>query len=218
VSNRDDDGMVYHSATAEQRRRRRTQAIVGTIGLAAILGPTAYFVTAQVLDQRQHTITRESVALAPVMPTGEATPEPAETSESPGPPVRSTIAAVRRSTSPTPVPSASDGQFSAQGIGVDEQNYTTADGTVRVQSARFDLTGQRDLSMAGDSGRPYGTARCTQNMRFPDDPNVREVPSMLLCWRTSLNRSVVTMAVAASGRPSAARSIQLLDQEWVKLG
>ncbi|GAA0538553.1 hypothetical protein GCM10010172_19780 [Paractinoplanes ferrugineus] len=222
MSNRDDDeGVVYHSAVQEQRRRRRTQAIVGTIGLAAILGPTAYFVTAQILDGRRPTVTQDIGALAPMPPTEQATPAPAASSGSPSTAVRSTIAAVRRSTSPTPVPSVPSGaadQLSIQGVGVTERNFTTADGTVRVQSARFDLTGQRDLAMAGDSGRAYGTARCTQNMRFPDDPNVREMPSMLLCWRVSLSRSVVTMAVAAAGKPSAARSVQLLEQEWERLG
>ncbi|MEU4241238.1 hypothetical protein [Actinoplanes sp. NPDC026619] len=223
--NMHDDGEVYHSAMPERRRRRRTQAIVGAIGLAAVLGPGAYFATAQILDrQRAATVTQDAGVLVPVMPSEEPAPTPSGTSGSPVLPVRSTMSAVRQSTSPTPVPSGPSALasgfsgLSAQDAGVIEQNFTTADGTIRVQAARFDLSGQKDLTMAGDNGRPVGTARCTQNMRFAGDPGVREVPSMLLCWRTSVDRSVITMAVAAAGRPARERSLELLDRQWVNLG
>jgi hypothetical protein len=218
---RDDNGAVYHSAMPERRRRRRTQAVVGTIGLAAVLGPGAYFVTGQILDRRQPVVTRDTEALTPIAPSDRSTQPPASPVSS-SPPVRSTMSAVRQSASPTPVPSLpsalpSGDPLTAQGAGVTERSFTTAEGTIRVQSAHYDLTGTQDLALAGDNGRPVGTARCTRNMRFPDDPAVREVPSMLLCWRTSADRSVITMAVAAGGRPSTGRSLELLDREWADL-
>lgn len=93
----------------------------------------------------------------------------------------------------------------------------TSEGTIRITTAPGDLTGQQDQLLAGDDGRRVGTSRCTQSVRFTRSAPARVIPNMLLCWRTSDSRSVVTMAVARKGKPSAAASTAVIDREWAKL-
>lgn len=90
-------------------------------------------------------------------------------------------------------------------------------GTLRVVSARQDLTGHRELRWAADAGEAVGTARCTQNFRLSAGAPAKERPTMLLCWRTSAERSVYTIAVSADGRPSKAASVAVIDQRWAQL-
>jgi len=89
--------------------------------------------------------------------------------------------------------------------------------TMRVITARGDLTGQRELAWAADEGRAVGNARCTQNFRFNPGASVGERPTMLLCWRTSSDRSVYTVAVDLDGRPSTSDSVAAIDKAWSKL-
>ena len=212
------DGAVYRSAMPDRVRRRRTRLAVGVVGMAAVLGAGAYLVSAQVIARNSPDVG----ALVPVVPTVvTSSPVRAAPSTSAVTPARPSRAAVRRSTSPAPVvpsvvPSATG--LSVAGMPTNEQNVTTAEGTVRVVSAKFDLSGQGDLLMAGDGGRRVGDARCTRKLRFANAPGAREIPSMLLCWRTSSARSVVTVAVASQGKPSPSRSLELLNEEWAKLG
>ena len=94
---------------------------------------------------------------------------------------------------------------------------STPEGTIRITTARSDLSGLGDRLLAADDGQPAGPGRCTQNLRLGDDAPARKTPDMLLCWRTSAGRSVVTVAVARSGHPSVARSVAILNQEWAAL-
>ncbi|GGJ94744.1 hypothetical protein GCM10010123_25690 [Pilimelia anulata] len=89
--------------------------------------------------------------------------------------------------------------------------------TLRVVSARADLTGQRELAWVADGGAPVGTARCTQNFRFSTARPAKVRPTLLLCWRTSAARSAYTVMVNLNGRPSREASIAALDSAWAKL-
>ncbi|WP_328460488.1 hypothetical protein OHA21_29950 [Actinoplanes sp. NBC_00393] len=96
---------------------------------------------------------------------------------------------------------------------------TLRDGeTLRVVSAKYDLTGQREMLWAADKGHKVGDASCTQRFRFSNDTKPTERPSMLLCWRTSEAKSVVTVAVTKEGRPSEEKTVAALQKEWMKLG
>jgi hypothetical protein len=90
--------------------------------------------------------------------------------------------------------------------------------TLRVVTAKGDLTGQRELAWAADEGRVVGNARCTQNFRLnPGDPaGVR--PTMLLCWRVSETKSVFTVAVDLNGKPSEKESVATIEKAWSSLG
>jgi len=72
-------------------------------------------------------------------------------------------------------------------------------GSLRLITARFDLSGRRELLWAADRGEAVGDARCTQKFHFSnlDKPTVR--PNLLLCWRTSADRSVATVLVDQHG-------------------
>ena len=91
-------------------------------------------------------------------------------------------------------------------------------GTLRVITAQHDLTGQRELLWAADDGKPVGSAHCTQNFHFSNDGKAKVRPTMLLCWRTSAGKSVVTVAVVRTGRPSTAASVGVIDRRWAEMG
>jgi hypothetical protein len=114
-------------------------------------------------------------------------------------------------------PPVNKGKAVAQNL-VSTRTEQTATGTIRITTARADLAGQQDQALAGDEGNPAGEARCTQKIQFTRSAPARDIPTTLLCWRTSDDRSVVTMAVVESGRPHAAASLAIIDREWAKLG
>jgi hypothetical protein len=89
--------------------------------------------------------------------------------------------------------------------------------TMRVVSAKADLTGQRELGWAADDGHEVGAAHCTQNFKIGDtEPRVR--PTMVICWRTSAEKSVFTVAVDIDGKPSEKDSVATLNRVWSKMG
>lgn len=91
-------------------------------------------------------------------------------------------------------------------------------GTVRVTTARQDLTGASALLLAGDQGKPVGGGvSCTNKIRFTRDAPPTTQPTVLLCWRTSSTRSVVTMMAKPGGVPSADANVSIINREWAKL-
>ncbi|WP_229069765.1 hypothetical protein [Actinoplanes sp. DH11] len=91
-------------------------------------------------------------------------------------------------------------------------------GIMRVVTAKGDLTGQRELLWAADKGKKVGEAKCTQNFKFSNESSSQERPTLLLCWRTSADRSVVTVAVSEEGsKPSAAKSVAEIERQWVSM-
>jgi len=89
--------------------------------------------------------------------------------------------------------------------------------TLRVVAARRDLTGQGELGWVADSGYPVGDARCSQTVRIGTTP-VRVRRTLLICWRTSAQRSVYTVAVDLDRPPSATDSVAALNRAWMSLG
>ncbi|MET0417220.1 MAG: hypothetical protein ABW022_14510 [Actinoplanes sp.] len=114
-------------------------------------------------------------------------------------------------------PVQTKGKAVAQNL-VSTRMEQTATGTIRITTARADLAGQQDQALAGDEGNPVGDARCTQKIQFTRSKPARDIPTTLLCWRTSDDRSVVTMAVVPNGRPHTAASLAIIDREWARLG
>jgi hypothetical protein len=112
----------------------------------------------------------------------------------------------------TPAPGAVPGPVQVRNSG----SYKTG-GTLRVVTARHDLSGQRELLWAADRGQPVGDARCTQNFHFSNNGAPRVRPTMLMCWRVSAKKSVVIVAVKRGGHPSKDHSVAVLDREWARL-
>ncbi len=91
-------------------------------------------------------------------------------------------------------------------------------GVLRIFSAKGDLSNQREMLWAADSGEASGDARCTQKFRFAQNAEPAVRPSMLLCWRITSKRSVVVLAIAKKGSPSAPQTVAALDTEWTRIG
>ena len=238
-----DDGS--YDPDAARRSRRRKQAAVGAVGLAAVLGGGAFAVT-EAVTRDSGSVTPEPAALAPKTPTTAAT---AST-----PAVRKTTASrppavsVSRTPSPSPAESArpktaaervAAARSAAAKDGVKVQrplpavtaagapsDLTVTDsgsqgedgGTLRVVSARGDLTGYKELSWVADDGDPVGSARCSQTFRFADNAKPARKPNLLVCWRTSAAKSVYTVMVDLDGHPSEQDSVAALAKRWAAMG
>jgi hypothetical protein len=242
---RQDDNGVYRSEPNRPPATRRMQIAAGVTGLAALLGGGAYVITNRIVNHDGSGVTQDVGALAPVAP-GAASPSSAAPSESAATPSASPTSATPSATpttSPTRSPDPAEvrkqiqaardkaakdgiplqrplkpkGKMVAEGQ-ISSRTEQTSEGSIRISSARADLSGQGDRLLAADDGTPVGHARCAHKVHFSADAPAREIPTLLLCWRTSSERSVVTLAVSKQGRPSAAASAATIDREWAKLG
>ena len=90
--------------------------------------------------------------------------------------------------------------------------------TMRLVSARADLTGQRELAWVADGGEPVGRARCSQTFRLASNVEPARKPNLLICWRLSATKSVYTVMVDLDGDPSERKAAAAIDTEWQKLG
>ena len=229
-----------------RRAQRRKKLAVGLAGLAAILAGGGYAVSAYQTARDTTIIGGDTGALgpprvSPATPAGTpsasaASPSPAGSSPSSRPPSPRLSAARQRSRpSPTPSPSSlpddeaagaqvsrllpapprASGGPAAAGRSAVVANETGADGSaIRIVSGRHDL---RSRLWAANAGVQVGDARCTQNLRIDGAaPEVR--PGMLLCWRVSAAKSVVTVATNEAGKPVAAASARVIERVWQQLG
>lgn len=225
---------------------RRTQAIAGAVGLAAVLGGGAFLVTDRMSDD---TTTVPTDIAAPAVPVPSASMPSASAPASAATSPAASSAAPKPAASAAPAPATSKAKTRAQmieeakgtaakadnvrrplapqgaiaavadaDVTVTQTGSLTEGGTLKVVSAKSDLTGQRELGIVADDGRAVGEARCTQNVRFSAEAPAVEKPTMLICWRTSAGRSVYTVSVVRTGRPSAETAVAALNKRWAKLG
>lgn len=117
---------------------------------------------------------------------------------------------VKRPVTPAP------GVKLASGL-VDARDEPRKNGNLHVVSARYDLSGQRELLWAADKGKKVGEITCTQNFKFSNNLKPRVRPNMLMCWRTSAKKSVVTVLIDRGGKPSTVESAEVIESEWAKL-
>jgi hypothetical protein len=238
-----DDGAAVYTTVVARRNRRRKQVVAGVVGLAALLGGGAFFVTEQLTGDNGKVAT-DTGALAPLAPAMSAGTAAAGSRSAPATPSSKSPASHAPSAAATPRPKTTAERIAAaRGKAAKAAgqvrpplppngNVTVADGvtesnsgslkkdgaTLRLVSARSDLTGLRELAWAADDGVPVGDARCTQNFHFSGGAPAVEKPTMMLCWRTSATKSVFTVAVVLKGRPSAETSVAAIDKQWAKLG
>jgi hypothetical protein len=238
-----EQGAGVYSPTTDGRDRRHRKLVAGISGLAVALGAGAFYLTGSLTHTDQ--IAPDAGALAPLAPEDSPTPTPTQPTgmaaatrtrsavvpsrslspmvlTSPSLTTRQRIDAARAAASKAgfplqrPLPqranAAADGSLT-----VTDSGSLATGGTMRVITARYDLTGQHELVLAADDGVRVGSARCTQNFRFSGNAQPAETPTMLLCWRTSADRSVVTVAVSKAGRPSKVASVAEIDKQWRKL-
>ncbi|GAA4590280.1 hypothetical protein BJY16_009184 [Actinoplanes octamycinicus] len=214
-------GSLYASAAAvapSRRSLRRRQAIVALAGAAAILAGGAFLGT-QLIDGRQPTLPQPA-ALAPQPPPSPSAPPTEEPPPQLG--AKPTLGAARAKLSPVPSPTLDEELLAGASLAaldrqVTERTETTRDGSIRITTARYDLTGQGRLALVADQGTMAGSAHCTNRVRPAAGATATERPNLLLCWRTSPTRSVVTLAVNRSGRPAASGSVAVIEREWAAL-
>jgi hypothetical protein len=230
---------VYSSAMA-RRDRRRKKILAGVSGLAVVLGVGAFYVTDSLTHHDK--IAPDTGALAPIAPDDSPAPTSAEPTASTTTPTKS-AAVPSRSPSPSTSPTLTTEQRIAaaraaaskagntvkkplpqianaagdDSLTVTNDGSLAEGGTMRVITAHYDLTGQRELTWAADDGEMVGNAHCTQKFHFSNNQTPTERPTMLLCWRTSADRSVVTVAVTKQGRPNKQVSAAEIDKEWNRL-
>lgn len=235
------------SARTDNRRsikRRLKKAAVAVVGLGAV-GGGAYFATTLLTGNAPGYVSGGPAAMAPVAPTPSPSPSaspsrrPAD-GPSPGPQA-GTRNGVRQSSRPSPTPSIPDDQVAAaqvsgllaaspqpakSGMGiaaaggpVTVSTETGTDGSaIRVVAARYDLAGRWSPLSPGDFGQAVGDARCTAKLPAQPGAPASDRPTMLMCWRTSPHKSVVTVAIRAGSRPLAGASVNALDRNWDALG
>lgn len=232
------EGSLYASSVAPTPQRsaqRRKQLMVGVAGAAAVLAGAGFLVT-QLMNEQQPALP-EPAALAPrtAPVTGGSTPEETEPPATRTPKITKQAAPVERSPVPSAAasrqaspdpgaarPSVAAGE-SREHLGQDantqvaERVEALGDGSVRILSARRDLSGEHPLLLAPGDGEPAGRGvRCTSEIRYgtaaPSPP-----PATLMCWRTSASRSVITMVSPGRGAAPAAESVEVITREWDRL-
>ncbi|RZU49166.1 hypothetical protein EV385_0902 [Krasilnikovia cinnamomea] len=234
------DGM-YASAVV-RRSRHRKQILAGGIGLVAILGAGAYLAAERTSEHAARTADTGAAPLPATGTTGGATsatgaggtashaaapkagvkqnaasspttPRPKTTAEQIAEVRKAARSAGKKIHRPLPGPA----------VPVSPQDVTTTTvrrggETVTVFSARKDLTRYGPLGWVADKGTKAGDARCTQRIRSSTNTEAKVRPTMLICWNTSASRSVFTIAVKSSGRPSPANSAAVIDRTLAAMG
>ena len=241
--NRDQPDEATGLAPARRPGRRRATMAAGVAGLAAILGTAAYTITERTMDDRT-TTSSEAEHVAPPATDSPAPSRASAGAPAPATAGASTTAAGTSATSATTQTQKhgkdvdrqiKEARASAAAKGVplqralqaapgaiqgriDEKVVPVDDGTVRVTTARFDLTGHPQMLIAADKGRSVGDGiNCTNKVRFSTNGPAMTRPTILTCWRISETRSVVTFTAMRDSTPSATESVNLIEREWKKL-
>ncbi|MBB2942740.1 hypothetical protein FB565_002453 [Actinoplanes lutulentus] len=97
-------------------------------------------------------------------------------------------------------------------------NTRDKNGSLRVVTARGDLTGQEELAWIAGGVTAHGNVDCSQTFQFMSNKPAAKRDNMLVCWRTSAERSVVTVMVDMDGNPSLKKSLATVHDHWKKMG
>jgi cytoskeletal protein RodZ len=218
--------------------RRRTLVAAGVVGLAAVLGAGAYVVTSQGKAD-ETTVSRDTAAMAPSVSPQSAIAPSAPAARGTADAVEPSPAGVKPSASATasltpdeqvaaarsqgakagrPVQRAVTDAPGMSAAAVNQRTEPLPNGTVQIITSKSDLTGHQQMEWAGDKGVRIGEAHCTQKVKFTNNAAPAVRPNLIMCWRTSAKRSVVTLLVDQKGKPSASKSAEIIAREWAKLG
>ncbi|GAA2638303.1 hypothetical protein [Paractinoplanes durhamensis] len=235
-----DDGVL--EAVPDRGSRRRKQVAAAVAGLA-LLGAGSYAITAQVMDRNKTTTAQKAGVVEPAPEVGSAdsvtTASPSSSTKAKAKTKADSVLApavsesgtvderikaareyaakhgspVQHALTAAPNAAAPVGQVTVTNHGTFKEG-----GTTRVISARYDLTGQREMLWVADDGKKVGDAECTQKFRFSNESKGAERPTMVMCWRTSAKKSVIVVSVDAKGKPDASKSVATLNKRWAEMG
>jgi hypothetical protein len=223
------------SAPAPRRRLSRRRVAVGTAGLAALLGAGAYVVTDRLMEETGQ-VTAQEVAVIPPATDPEAAPSavtPSTVSPASPSPSETTAAAPLSDEAVTEIlkarkKMADDGvevkrPLKGGGGASDSVQATTegslnSGGIVRMVTAREDLTGKRELAWISGGVKKYRDVPCSQTIRLSPDTPPEKKDNLLICWRTSEAKSVISVVVDPEGHPSRRKAVDALEKEWRSMG
>jgi hypothetical protein len=239
-------GSAYPGSRTSARRGNRSsaagrlkKAAVAVVGLSAV-GGGAYFAATVFGGHPPGYVSggpAGPVRVAPSPPPSPSPTHPSPVGPTPGPQM-GTRNGIPQSARPSPTPSVPDDQVAAAQVGavlaaappptapgtglgiasgpVTVSTETGTDGSsIRVVTARYDMTGRWS---APDPGRAVGDAHCTAKLAAVPGGPAAERPTMLVCWRMSPAKSVVTVAIRPQARPLAPSSVDALDRAWAQMG
>ena len=243
----DNDDQPGGGVSPSRRLNLRRRIAVGVVGAVAALGVGAYAITSHVVGQDSTAIrdteapapmvsagpTLSSAAVASGSPSvsapgslsvgasasSAAKPSKAVSRAPLGPAVqkqideaRAAAKARRQVTKPLPPP-----RKVVPDSAVSTRIMQTKASYLRITTARADLKNQKDQRMAADEGTKTGNVNCTQRFHFASNAKPRVIPNMMICWRVSASRSVVTLGVTYKGKPSMSTYADVIAREWAKL-
>jgi len=86
--------------------------------------------------------------------------------------------------------------------------------SIRIVTAKGDLTGKLELAWAADKGAAVGDDRCTQNVQLTPNGRAAVRPTLALCWRTSENLSAYVLLIDPKHQVTVAEAAKALDAAW----
>jgi hypothetical protein len=216
-------GIDTFRAVLNRRARRGKRVAAGMVGLALILGTGA-------CDAER----AETAGSAPAPGVSASSAEDGTAAESPGakpsgsqsaralsPPEQKRVAAARKNANLGKMEITRSMPQRAVAPMRDLQRSQVGDqkagATMRLVSARSDLTGQQELGWVADKGEPVGKARCTKKIQLSNNSKAGVRKNLLICWRTSATKSVFTVTVDRDGKPSKRKSVAAIAKRWAEM-
>jgi hypothetical protein len=223
---------IEEPAPDHGRRKLAVRFVAGAAGLA-VLGGGAYALTTQLMDRGTTTALSdvpigtmpappEASSAAPPSPSPSAAPEVTKEPSAVPPEVAKEIdearrkmaedgVKVQRAITPSVTTSAAD-------IKVRQKGSLQKGGIVRIVTARGDLTGQRELAWVSGGIQKYDGVPCSSTIKVSADRPAEKKANLLICWRTSEKKSVISIVVDPDGHPSAEKAVTALDEKWRSMG
>jgi hypothetical protein len=228
-------------------KRSRGRTIASVAGIAAVLGAGSYLTTSLIMNHNDGE-TQDVAAIGTLDPQETPAPMPAVSGSdgaSPGTPASGkTTAGQAANAEPSfeepaervrkareaaakdgvkitrPLPAKENPAGAAAAAAAKEVVIGSAKegGTMRIVTVRGDLAGQREIGWVAGGIKKHGKAECSQRFKLYNEQEPKTRPSLLVCWRTSANRSVIVVDTKIGGRPPIEKSLAVIDREWRKLG
>ena len=232
------DAIVVDRPRSSRNRRR---VAIGAVGMAAVLGAGGYALTrgsepATESAQAPMTITHSSDAsAAPATSKASAATKESQkagndTTVNAEPTPKSAAERIREAreaaardgvkiTRPLPAKDESPERVAAAASAKEVTVGSAKEGgTMRIVTAHGDLSGQREIGWVAGGIKKHGKVQCSQRFKLYNEQEPKTRPSLLVCWRTSAERSVIVADTKIGGRPSVEKSLSVIEREWRKLG
>jgi hypothetical protein len=215
---------------------RRGRTLLGVAGLASVIGTSAFLASGRTNSEHgpENAAPAAQMAVQQAMSEAETPPGPTAQTGPMGPAVPGTAAPGQPKTTAERL---NDARSANKRMGTEVRQprvRTVADvdsskvrrverGTLkedrrmmRIVSSRQDLTDYAELGWIGDEGVPHGPARCSRTIQMSDKP-AAEKPTLMICWRTTPEKSVYTITVDLKKSPTAREGVAALEKEWRRM-